>query len=431
MAEIRETGSEEEEKHSAHMEPYGTPQEEQAADVTRPIIEYDPNAKIKVSDPEKASSGVVGNHTEYKIKGANSDGDFDATRRYKEFYSLRNILTRNWPGFYIPAIPPKVKIGKMEDNVVQERCYLFNRFMKDISEIPYLWESNEVKVFIKPNMSVSQALTLIANPTPEELYNKILKVTQLNPEIDDGKVSRYSDAIRDFVIKSKDIFPLLVKFKNCISQLEKQRCYQLTAYKHFAEFLTQYENTTMNIYSSDALEGQYKMVSDSDNNTMKEQIDNLSRKVTNPYIRFKYWVKEEIIDLHALLEAIGHKNSLESRKSKLENKIKASNAELEKLNSGKTTFKTLFKSQSGKASSITNLTTFVAQAEKDVEIYEKLIKVVTVYLHERVIPEFKERKVKGYVASLKDFSDSESKNSNELYQCWSSVLAQIQKAFES
>jgi hypothetical protein len=302
--------------------------------------------------------------------------------------------------------------------------------MKDISEIPYLWDSNEVKIFIKPNMSVSQAMSVIANPTPEELYNKILKVTQINPEIDDGKVSRYSDSIRDFVIKSKDIFPLLVKFKNCISQLEKQRCYQLDAYKHFAEFLTQYENTTMNVYSSEALEGQYKMVSDLDNNTMKEQIDNLSRKVTNPYIRFKYWVKEEIIDLHALLEAIGHKNSLESRKSKLENKIKASNSELEKLNSGKTTFKTLFKSQSGKASSITNLTTFIAQAEKDVEVYEKLIKVVTVYLHERVIPEFKERKVKGYVSSLKDFSDSESKNSNELYQCWSSVLAQIQKAFE-
>lgn len=399
------------------------------ANMTRPIIEYDPNAKIKVSDPENTSTGI-GGHTEYKLKGKDTDGEFDFNRRYKEFYALRNILTKNWPGFYIPAIPPKVKIGKMEDDVVQERCYLFNRFMKDISEIPYLWGSDEVKVFLRPNMSVAQAMSLVPAPTPEQLYEKLLKATQINPDIDDSKASRYSDSIRDFVINSKDIFPLLGKFKVCITQLEKQRCYQLQAYKHFADFLTQYENTTLNIYASEALQGPQKMFSDTDNNTMKEQIDNLSRKVGNPFIRFKYWVKEEIIDLHALLEAIGHKNSLESRKHKLEKQIKNSNIELEKLNSGKKTLKTIFKSQAGKANTITNLTTFIAQAEKDVEFFEKLIKLVTVNLYEIVIPEFKARKVKGYIMSLKDFSDSESKNSNELYRCWSSVLEQIMKAFE-
>jgi len=303
--------------------------------------------------------------------------------------------------------------------------------MKDISEIPYLWISDEVKTFIKPGMSVSQALSLIAAPTPEQLYERIVTVTGINPDtIDDSKLSRYSDSIRDFVISSKDIFPLLGKFKNCITQLEKQRRYQLETYKDFSEFLNQYENTTMNIYSNENIHGHYKMISDSDNNTMKELIENLSQKVSNPFIRFKYWVKEEIIDLHSLLQAVGQKNSLESKKHKLEVKIKNANAELEKLNAGKKTLKTIFKSQSGKASTITTLTTFVAQAEKDVDTYEKLIKIVTVNLYEKVLSEFKTKKVKGYVSRLKDFSDSESKNSNELYRCWSSVLEQIQKAFE-
>lgn len=343
---------------------------------------------------------------------------------------MRSILTKNYPGFYIPAIPPKVKIGKMEDNIIQERCYLFNRCMKDISEIPYLWESDEVKIFIRPNMSASKALSLIPAPTPEQIYERILRITNINPEIEDSKVSRYSDSIRDFVISSKEIFPLLAKFKMCITHLEKQRCYQLDAYKNFAEFLNQYENTTLKIYSSESLEGPQKMIADSENNTMKEQIDSLSRKVSNPFIRFKYWVKEEIIDLHSILEAIGHKNSLESRKSKLEGKIKSTNSELEKLNSGKKTFKTLFKSQTGKANAITNLTTFIAQAEKDVEFYDKLIKVVTVNLYENAIPKFKKTKVQSYVSGLQEFCDSESKNSNEIYRCWSSVLEQIQKTFE-
>lgn len=113
MEEIKETGEEEEEKVQ--------PQEQHQADTTRPIIEYDPDAKIKVYDPANHSEGVIGGHTEYKLKGVDKEGEFDVTRRYKEFYQLRNVLAKNWPGFYIPAIPPKIKIGKMEDNVIQER----------------------------------------------------------------------------------------------------------------------------------------------------------------------------------------------------------------------------------------------------------------------------------------------------------------------
>lgn len=205
----------------------------------------------------------------------------------------------------------------------------------------------------------------------------------------------------------------------------------MKAYTHFADFLSEYENTTLNVYSCDALQPAKKMISDSDNNNMKEMINNLSRKVSNPFVRFKYWVKEEIIDLHALLEAISHKSSIESKKLKIQNKIKSANSDLDKLNSGKKTLKTFWKSQSAKASMITNLTTFIAQAEKDIENLDKMSKIVTVYLHTKVIPDFKAKKVKGYVDILKDFSDSESKNSNELYQTWSSVLKQIQKAFEN
>ena len=244
--EIKENGDEyeEEEKDKAEL-----PQ----ANITRPIIEYDPNAKIAVSDPSKATGGLSG-HTEYKLKGNDSQGDFDINRRYKEFYMLRSLLSKNWPGFFIPSIPMKVTLGKMEDNIVQERCYLFNRFMKNISEIPYLWEWDEVKLFIRPNMGVSQCLSLIPAPTVQQIYEKVQKYSGVDEFIDDVTVNRYSESIRDFILTSKNIFPLLSKFKNCISNLEKQRTYQLNAYKHFAEFLTQYENTTLNIYSSEALQ---------------------------------------------------------------------------------------------------------------------------------------------------------------------------------
>lgn len=108
--DVKETGDEEEEEYKE------VPQ----SNVTRPIIEYDPDAKITVSDPAKTTGGIS-KHTEYKVKGADSQGEFDISRRYKEFYNLRALLSKNWPGFYIPSIPTKVTIGNMEDGVVQER----------------------------------------------------------------------------------------------------------------------------------------------------------------------------------------------------------------------------------------------------------------------------------------------------------------------
>lgn len=201
--EIKESGDEEEIKVSGQQE---------HLDHTRPIIEYDPNAKIAVMDPSK-HSGTISNHTEYTMKGKDDQGEINVNRRYKEFYTLRSLLTRNWPGFFIPAIPPKVKIGKNDDEIVQERCYLFNRFMRDISEIPYLWESEEIKMFLRPALSVSESLNLLPAPTTDDTLLKMKATMKVKEEVDDFTVNKYSEYIRDFVINSKDIFPLLAKFK--------------------------------------------------------------------------------------------------------------------------------------------------------------------------------------------------------------------------
>jgi hypothetical protein len=63
----------------------------------------DPRAlKFTVSNPVKVSG-----HIKYSVTGEDSDGTFEETRRYKEFFALRNILVARWPGIYIPAIPEK------------------------------------------------------------------------------------------------------------------------------------------------------------------------------------------------------------------------------------------------------------------------------------------------------------------------------------
>jgi hypothetical protein len=65
-----------------------------------------PNARamITVSSPGLSSDK---SHIDYKIHGRDVDGDFEVMRRYRDFLAIRTILVQNWPGCYVPQIPPK------------------------------------------------------------------------------------------------------------------------------------------------------------------------------------------------------------------------------------------------------------------------------------------------------------------------------------
>jgi hypothetical protein len=58
--------------------------------------------KFTVSNPIKVSG-----HIKYTITGDDDKGPFEESRRYSEFFALRNALASRWPGIYIPAIPEK------------------------------------------------------------------------------------------------------------------------------------------------------------------------------------------------------------------------------------------------------------------------------------------------------------------------------------
>lgn len=58
--------------------------------------------KFTVSNPVKVSG-----HIKYTVTGEDADGQFEESRRYREFFALRNVLLSRWPGIYIPAIPEK------------------------------------------------------------------------------------------------------------------------------------------------------------------------------------------------------------------------------------------------------------------------------------------------------------------------------------
>ena len=71
--------------------------------------------------------------------------------------------------------------------------------------------------------------------------------------------------------------------------------------------------------------------------------------------------------MHALIETISHRELLENLKNKADSKKRNSQSTLDKLNAGKKTLTSIFKSSSQKANDITTLTQTIAQCSLDIE----------------------------------------------------------------
>eukprot|EP00343_Euplotes_focardii_P001388 CAMPEP_0205802994 /NCGR_PEP_ID=MMETSP0205-20121125/5505_1 /ASSEMBLY_ACC=CAM_ASM_000278 /TAXON_ID=36767 /ORGANISM="Euplotes focardii, Strain TN1" /LENGTH=159 /DNA_ID=CAMNT_0053070343 /DNA_START=139 /DNA_END=618 /DNA_ORIENTATION=+ len=128
----------------------------------------------------------------------------------------------------------------------------------------------------------------------------------------------------------------------------------------------------------------------------EEKYEYLPQTLNNPVKDFFYWIKGEIYDLQALNDCFLGRERLIKRKAKLENKKKNDQSTLDKLSQGKKTLGTIFKGESAKQVTMTNLSNSIATAERDIELYDKILAMVESYIGKNVIPEFKEQKEKFY-----------------------------------
>lgn len=87
-----------------------------------------------------------------------SEGEFSETRRFSEFFALRNVLYQRWPGIYIPAIPEKQIVGSKDDRFIEERRNLLERFMKELAKYDYLIHSKEFKIFARDKGDIAKIL---------------------------------------------------------------------------------------------------------------------------------------------------------------------------------------------------------------------------------------------------------------------------------
>ena len=318
---------------------------------------------------------VKASHTGYKVKGIDKQGEFDIVRRYREFFALRTTLRKRWIGFYVPGIPEKKAIGNKDDAIINERWYLLNKFLQELSLIPHLWESDEMKIFIRPKLDVEKNLNLMGIMTSEQTLERLMTYSGIDYDSAAHIGAKYRDQLREFIGSSKEIFKFLELLKTFAKQVEKIRKMQIISHGKMGGLLSKYEESTVAVYGSEESTNN-RIFSSTDESCVRDNLDQLAKKLDNPYQNFKYWIKEQIIDFHALVETISHRELLESLKNKADNKKRNSQSTLDKLNTGKKTLTSFFKSSSQKANDITNLTQTIAQWGLDIEKYEKCIVLV-------------------------------------------------------
>ena len=96
--------------------------------------------------------------------------------------------------------------------------------------------------------------------------------------------------------------------------------------------------------------------------------------------------------------------------------------ELEKLNMGKKTFKTIFKGKSSIENDKLLLQSKIEEGQKHIEDWKKLINFLTIYHGEIAIPLFKKVKAKQYLKHLHVFCVREISNSHLSATLWHSLL---------
>ena len=63
----------------------------------------------------------IGGHVKYTVSGVDDEGDFQDTRRFREFHALGQVLRIRWLGCYVPSIPEKKMINNEKEKFVEER----------------------------------------------------------------------------------------------------------------------------------------------------------------------------------------------------------------------------------------------------------------------------------------------------------------------
>ena len=241
-------------------------------------MENEDAVQLYVSDPILNKDGV-NQFTSYTLQGAKLPESL--SRRYRDFDALRKKFVERWPGVFIPNIPHKKMLFNTDKDIVGLRIEQINRFLKKLSRIDYLFNSDEMELFLQNSSNVPKTLESIKEDSYQELLKRYSSTfTDYDENFDTIAGKTEQD---DFYKKLTAMYPKLRNFRAFI-YAEKER-YKVVQQNYLAVIntLSLYEKEVVDTYvNSD----ENKLVLfNMKNIDLCKNISNAKEKMINPYDR--------------------------------------------------------------------------------------------------------------------------------------------------
>jgi len=249
----------------------------------------------------KESDLNIFSHVKYTLEGYLDGREFSVERRYKEFIAYRKLLIKNWPGLFIPPIPPKKDLGNLEESFIKLRKKFLQQFFNRIASAPHLSSSQETKIFLESkNKNYLDLPFEIYFKKEHTIYEYYTQYFDFLIERDLTKINK--NFISEFFLKLNKTKRqleniLLITTESIYVKLENdKRTFEF--YENFYEFDNSYvydmfkvEKNSRKKYNEDLIECGL--------------IENLHRRnYENSFETFYEWSNSELMDINAMIECI-------------------------------------------------------------------------------------------------------------------------------
>ena len=369
--------------------------------------------QLFVSDPIKNKDGIK-EFTSYTLQGSKIPEP--VSRRYRDFDALRNKFLERWPGVFIPNIPHKKAIGSTDKEIVDLRIEMINRFLKKLSHIDYLFNSDEMELFLQNSNNVPKTLENIKQDSYQELLKKYSGVFT---DYDDNFDTIAGKSEQDEFYKQLGVlYPKLRTFRAFIFQ-ERER-FKLVQQNYIAviNMLSTYEKEIVNNYVNN---DENKLVFfNMKNIDLCKNISNVQEKMINPYDRLYDSITEDYLDTEAMQEALESLKSLQDNYNKLTKNLTSTNVQLNDLQAGKTNVKSLLRFKN-REDNINSLMAEKEKLEKDIDYLGQIIKIATFNMQNQ-IKKFKIVSLDNYYNELSKIERDTEKNARIYDELWDIVV---------
>lgn len=205
--------------------------------------------------------------------------------------------------------------------------------------------------------------------------------------------------------------------KKSLSNFRDVRMQSIANNRVLMTLLDKYEDLNINCYTESNSER--LVLNNPEQKQLKEQMEHMVDNQKNSFDQMYHWCKGEIYDIKAVVNAIAHKDNFESMLKKAEKKKANTETDLDNVNAGKKTIRTIFKDEKDS----TRMQTAIEITAKELDNLETLISIITIYLGEKIIPQFKKDKLKIYHKLMQQFTVIEINNAHQTASFWSNVLS--------